>query len=665
MSVDILHCPPEVTSAMDVEETPSHITNLYTDNPSKCLDAVKKLKNAVIGSNRQKNLALRQGVLPRILELLTDNSVDKEIRQEACIILGSLVKGTIENVREVVDANAVPTLIGVLSNDDEKLVEYTLNCLTTIFSHSFTPRDIIYVVHDLIIRLLTLMNHSVANQISVATILSHCCITSEHQFILAALGVVEHVAALLASTSTKVQMPAITCLTAMAYKNENVSSVIAKTRHGDMFVQDMLVTLIGRNKPYQMQLTVARCLTYLHRGNALAATDPKIQMKTLPCLVRMCSKEFGLETRIIAAETLAYLIEVDQELQSIAAISNHLIPTLAEYLKCQPLLLKPLMGSNIEMIQAAFLAFASLASNDEHIRKRIIDTENLMERVVTGLDDPNESVALAAVRCLHSLSRSVHQLRTTFKDHSVYKPLMKLLQHPNNDILNVASSTLCNLLLEFSPSKEPILEAGAVEILCSLTRHEDVGLRLNGIWALMNVAFQADQRVKSQILRTLGTDQIFRLLSDSTTRVVMKTLGLLRNLISAPHIDEIMELYGKQIMQATILILEGDHEPDVKEQALCMLSNISDGVAAKEFIMTNEDVLKKITSYLAHSNHKLVTAAVLCVSHLAWKDEDGATDRQAKLKEMGVQKLLHQLITSADAALFERVKTALNQFSPN
>jgi len=62
---------------------------------------------------------------------------------------------------------------------------------------------------------------------------------------------------------------------------------------------------------------------------------------------------------------------------------------------------------------------------------------------------------------------------------------MKLLQHPSQDMLNVASSTLCNLLLEFSPSKEPILEAGAVDILCNLTRHEDTGLRLNGIWALM------------------------------------------------------------------------------------------------------------------------------------------------------------------------------------
>jgi len=38
-----------------------------------------------------------------------------------------------------------------------------------------------------------------------------------------------------------------------------------------------------------------------------------------------------------------------------------------------------------------------------------------MERVVAGLDDQNDQVALASVRCLHSMSRSVQQLRTTFK----------------------------------------------------------------------------------------------------------------------------------------------------------------------------------------------------------------------------------------------------------
>ena len=75
------------------------------------------------------------------------------------------------------------------------------------------------------------------------------------------------------------------------------------------------------------------------------------------------------------------------------------------------------------------------------------------------------------------------------QDYPVWKPLMKILSTPSTntsvDFLVVASSTLCNLLLEFSPSKEPILESGAIDLLCQLTHRYDSALVLNGVWGLM------------------------------------------------------------------------------------------------------------------------------------------------------------------------------------
>ena len=71
-------------------------------------------------------------------------------------------------------------------------------------------------------------------------------------------------------------------------------------------------------------------------------------------------------------------------------------------------------------------------------------------------------------------------------------------------------------------------------------------------------------------------------------------------------------------MQAVVLILESDNNPDVKEQALCILANIADGDNAKSYIMANEDVLKKVTNYLMHTNTKLQMAAVVCVYNLAY-----------------------------------------------
>ena len=46
----------------------------------------------------------------------------------------------------------------------------------------------------------------------------------------------------------------------------------------------------------------------------------------------MTKKEESVENRIAAAETLAYLIATSASLQRIAAISNHLIPSMATFL---------------------------------------------------------------------------------------------------------------------------------------------------------------------------------------------------------------------------------------------------------------------------------------------------------------------------------------------
>lgn len=79
-------------------------------------------------------------------------------------------------------------------------------------------------------------------------------------------------------------------------------------------------------------------------------------------------------------------------------------------------------------------------------------------------------------------------------------------------------------------------------MLCSLTKREEPALRLNGVWALMNMSFQTEQNVKLQILSSLTTAQILHLLSDSDPAIVIKTLGLIRNLLSTKSVC-ILQVY--------------------------------------------------------------------------------------------------------------------------
>ncbi|TRY91861.1 hypothetical protein DNTS_027203 [Danionella cerebrum] len=637
MMACLLEAPLRISVLSEVTATSRHyVDRLFDPDPQKVLQGVIDMKNAVIGNNKQKANLIVLGAVPRSSSL--------ELRTECAVVLGSLAMGTENNIKSLVDCHIIPALLQGLLCSDLIFIEACLRCLRTVFISPVTPVQLLYTDPTVIPHLMSLLCRSQHTQEYITQIFAHCCKTPEHQTVLFNHGAIQNIAPLLISPSYKVQMQALKCFSVLAYENTQLSQVF--------------VRMMQRDKPIEMQLTAAKCLTYMCRAGAIRTEDSCIVLKTLPCLVRMCSKERLLEERVEGAETLAYLMEPDIELQRIASVTDHLVSMLADYFKY------PSSVSAITDIKrAAFKLYASLGSNDEDIRKKITETENMMDRIVSGLSESSIKVRLAAVRCLHSLSRSVQQLRTSFHDHAVWKPLMKLLQNAPDEVLVMASSTLCNLLLEFSPSKEPILESGVIELLCSLTQSHSPALRVNGIWALMNMAFQADQKVKVEIVRALGTEQLFRLLSDPDANVLMKTLGLLRNLLSTrPHIDQIMSSHGMQIMQAVTLILEGEHSTEVKEQTLCILANIADGNTAKELIMTNDDMLQKLKYYMGHSIVKLQLAATFCISNLIWNEEDGSQERQDKLREMGFVDILHKLSQASDPSLCDRAKTAMQQY---
>ncbi|KAF6312484.1 armadillo repeat containing 8 [Rhinolophus ferrumequinum] len=601
----LLETPIRMSVLSEVTASSRHyVDRLFDPDPQKVLQGVIDMKNAVIGNNKQKANLIVLGAVPRLLYLLQQETSSTELKTECAVVLGSLAMGTENNVKSLLDCHIIPALLQGLLSPDLKFIEACLRCLRTVFTSPVTPEELLYTDATVIPHLMALLSRSRYTQEYICQIFSHCCKGPDHQTILFNHGAVQNIAHLLTSVSYKVRMQALKCFSVLAFENPQVSMTLVNVLVDGELLPQIFVKMLQRDKPIEMQLTSAKCLTYMCRAGAIRTDDN--------CIV----------------------LKLDHDLKH-----AH------------------------ELRQAAFKLYASLGANDEDIRKKIIETENMMDRIVTGLSESSVKVRLAAVRCLHSLSRSVQQLRTSFQDHAVWKPLMKVLQNAPDEILVVASSMLCNLLLEFSPSKEPILESGAVELLCGLTQSENPALRVNGIWALMNMAFQAEQKIKADILRSLSTEQLFRLLSDSDLNVLMKTLGLLRNLLSTrPHIDKIMSTHGKQIMQAVTLILEGEHNIEVKEQTLCILANIADGTTAKELIMTNDDILQKIKYYMGHSHIKLQLAAMFCISNLIWNEEEGSQERQDKLREMGIVDILHKLSQSPDSNLCDKAKTALQQY---
>lgn len=128
----------------------------------------------MIGSNRQKGNAIQQGVIPRLVQILGDYEQPIEIRNETVIILGSLAKGTEDHVKELLKADVVPLLLNcILLTDDNKFSENCLRCVCSIFKYSCAPVHLIFQDQSLISHMLNLIMYSIANQISITTILSY------------------------------------------------------------------------------------------------------------------------------------------------------------------------------------------------------------------------------------------------------------------------------------------------------------------------------------------------------------------------------------------------------------------------------------------------------------------------------------------------------------
>ncbi|KAL8779038.1 MAG: hypothetical protein Q9194_001647 [Teloschistes cf. exilis] len=181
----------------------------------------------------------------------------------------------------------------------------------------------------------------------------------------------------------------------------------------------------------------------------------------------------------------------------------------------------------IRVREAALMALTSLASTRDDYRKAIIET-GLVPFVIESLkmdslqsdrpqgkgpvDNPNQSsrpknttgVILAACGAARSLSRSVSTLRTSLMDAGLAAPLFMLLKHQDLKVQIAATAVISNLVLEFSPMREAILEAGVLKTLCEHAHSMDPNLRLSSIWALKHLVLSAPGLLKKECLGELG-----------------------------------------------------------------------------------------------------------------------------------------------------------------
>lgn len=77
--------------SQDVDSSRTYINDLYSDDDNnKVQESLVFIKNVVIGSDKQKTIVISQGIVPRLMFLLSQDTTPLPIRYDAAIVLGKL-----------------------------------------------------------------------------------------------------------------------------------------------------------------------------------------------------------------------------------------------------------------------------------------------------------------------------------------------------------------------------------------------------------------------------------------------------------------------------------------------------------------------------------------------------------------------------------------------
>ncbi|KAI1344098.1 armadillo repeat protein [Xylariaceae sp. FL0016] len=199
----------------------------------------------------------------------------------------------------------------------------------------------------------------------------------------------------------------------------------------------------------------------------------------------------------------------------------------------------------IRVREHALKALGALSLAKEEYRKAIIDQDtipyiveslqqfpvspkkprdqgksNNNSQILTGNKAPSEenstAVMIAACYALRMLSRSVNIIRTTLVDHGVARPLFDLLRHPEIDVQIATTAVICNLVPDFSPMREPLVDAGILKVLCEHAHSTNPELRENALWALKHLVDFSSVELKKRCVEELESGWLVQLICDDT-----------------------------------------------------------------------------------------------------------------------------------------------------
>lgn len=116
-----------------------------------------------------------------------------------------------------------------------------------------------------------------------------------------------------------------------------------------------------------------------------------------------------------------------------------------------------------------------------------------------------------------------------------------MLDDSDYEVRCTTAAAICNVVMEFSPVKKTAMDVGVIDKLVQGTHDSHGEFRLNCIWGLKNLLFEADSPTasvtKSRVMAVLTWPHLLALVDDALPTVQEQALGTLRNLVFGSKTD--------------------------------------------------------------------------------------------------------------------------------
>ncbi|KAI0029217.1 ARM repeat-containing protein [Vararia minispora EC-137] len=441
----------------------------------------------------------------------------------------------------------------------------------------------------------------------------------------------------------KLQEAALNALAALAKDNQEVAVMLSKSTVDAYGMESpsplSIVLYLCKMRPSEVQLAASLCATHILRASSTSHHHPLpldinaalIVLHSMNRLIASTCEPNHIRTK--ASFLLSFLLTDQLELCQIAFERGTLTKLVALVASITPV--DPAPGWDEDeaagvsaLRESALTALATMAVKDDDIRREATDGLRLLPLLGASLSHRVIGVRYAACQCVRALGRSASVTRTSLVDSGLGNKLYDAFAKEDEDrlVTYAALMAVCNLIVEFSPLRQPFLDQGLVKRLSNLMNSGHAELRLNALWALKNLVYKCTSNVKRTVLKEIGWSEIDKLLADADNSVREQAFNIVRNFADSEEDIEIvfLELGSEHLLNLITSALESKNT-DVLLQVLissarpaaCTLSNLANGSQEhQEQIFSHSSILPALSACLVDAPMDVRRAAVSCVLEL-------------------------------------------------